>query len=631
MQSNLRFPGIVFPVGPATSKTLARSLAVYAFVFAIAIALLLSSENASVRAFGLGLIAPGGGFLYFANPEGGAFWAALACLAAATTAFALAILVWFATGMALAAPIAWLLAASFAAIGASGFGAGDIWPIAMAVAPLGVIALLLSMAVAAMIATAAGSARRKRFNVMSANQRPVAATAPAASDEMTIDDLRRLRLLLDRALQPAETFDGFEWRDQFQTAAVRYQINFVSYALSIAQRSYTPAFKGYCLDAQANLLTKLQDPRIWDYWRLENLWGNFSVNADPFARDNIMFSGFMAAQIAYAEAAAGGRAGLAERQIVFRLGANKISTYSFDQLIETLTWRYARAPFGLLACEPNWVFPICNAIAVSGLRADDARSGADRWSEIAPRFRRCLEAEFIAPSGRLVPFRSSAIGIACPPIGGAMMQAFPCFFLNSVLPDIAERQWAALRDDLRKTGLRRAFWPIDVGNYGFSRASSYAASAAAAIEMGDGDLAAHLLGGLDEECPHETIAGVTHRKNASLWAHAVEMFARCGRSGGFRDLVTRSITAEAEPYIEYAPYPDVLVAKAVAAEGALNATLYPGREGGSRRLLIGGLLPSRKYCLRGADQPGVVADEKGRARLDVALDGRSLLSIVPAV
>ena len=45
--------------------------------------------------------------------------------------------------------------------------------------------------------------------------------------------------------------------------------------------------------------------RVWQYWGLENLWGNFSTNADPVARDNVMYSGWYAAQLGLYEAVTG--------------------------------------------------------------------------------------------------------------------------------------------------------------------------------------------------------------------------------------------------------------------------------------------------------------------------------------
>lgn len=625
MQSILQFPIFMPPFGPVSRKRIALALAVYAAIFSLAIALLLIARRDDLRALALGLIAPGGGFLYFADLGG-------AVAAVALFAFMGSLAVWFATGMVLLPPAVWLAAAILAAIVGAGASPRDVWPAAAYAVPFGMIVLFLLAGGASIVSVAIGNARRRRLNAALVVERAPVSILPDISDELSPDDLARLRLLLDRALQPVDAFDGFEWRDQFQTAAVRYQINFISYALSIAQRAYVPAFKGYFAEAQQRLIAKQQNPRVWRYWRLENLWGNFSSDADPFARDNIMFSGFVAAQIACAEAAAGGRAGLGERRLIFGGRSGETFVYSVDRLVDCLVCQYENAPFGLLACEPNWIYPLCNAITASAIRANDARTGATHWNKIAERFRQSLEREFITPSGRFVAFRSSVTGLAGPPVGGAVMQAFPCFFLNSILPDIAGRQWAALREELKTRNLRRALWPIDVGNYRLSRASSYAATAAAAVEMGDSDFAAQLLGALEEECPSQTIAGVSHRKNASLWAHAIEMFARCGRADAFAELVaTPHKIPIASPFIEYAAYPDILVAKAKAHDGALSAVLHPGRERGCRRILIGGLMPGRRYQAHGAAELSLVADKTGRARFDVIVDGRAPLSIVPVV
>ena len=77
-----------------------------------------------------------------------------------------------------------------------------------------------------------------------------------------------------------DAFAGFEWTEQFQTSAIRYQLNFMSYALSIAQARYLPAFQGYLADAQHNLILKQQNHRVWRYWQLENT----TRNRVPFKR-----------------------------------------------------------------------------------------------------------------------------------------------------------------------------------------------------------------------------------------------------------------------------------------------------------------------------------------------------------
>jgi hypothetical protein len=67
------------------------------------------------------------------------------------------------------------------------------------------------------------------------------------------------------ALQPVDRFDGFNRVDIFQTAAVRYQINLMGYAIAQVQRCYTPSFRGYASRAQVNLIDKARLPEVWNY------------------------------------------------------------------------------------------------------------------------------------------------------------------------------------------------------------------------------------------------------------------------------------------------------------------------------------------------------------------------------
>lgn len=70
--------------------------------------------------------------------------------------------------------------------------------------------------------------------------------------EHTPEDLAHLRYALDLALQPLDSFAGFTKIDQFREAATRYQLNALSYSLSMAQFTRTPAFTGYLAEAQPN-------------------------------------------------------------------------------------------------------------------------------------------------------------------------------------------------------------------------------------------------------------------------------------------------------------------------------------------------------------------------------------------
>ena len=292
---------------------------------------------------------------------------------------------------------------------------------------------------------------------------------------------------------------------------------------------------------------------------------------------------------------------------------------------------YVRAGFGLLACEPNWIYPLCNMIAATAIRAGDASEGTDHWQAIGGRFRHALESEFMTADGRFVPCRSTLTGLALPSVGGAVMQAFPCLFLNALFPDLAERQWAAVRHAARYKGWRAAIWPLDVGNYRFSRAAGFAACAAAAVELGDDEAARCLLDHLDEACPATVTGSVAHRPNASLWAHGVELMARCGRAGALRSLVTEPTPyPRPGPFLTNVSYPDLLVAKATRTGGTLHTVLYPGNQPGFKAVTIGGLQPGRRYTVTTYRAQPFTADAAGAAQLNLFVSGRTAMRVAPS-
>jgi hypothetical protein len=528
--------------------------------------------------------------------------------------FGAALATWFATGNVVLPPLLWLAAAA-AATRPDLFALDD--RLAQSNTGLLIPALLMfSLAARGMISPCARAVPPK----------PALARLPALStppcDEISLDDLKRLRLLTDRALQPIEAFDGFEWRDQFQTAAVRYQVNFIAYALAIARCNYLPAMTAWLGDAQARMLAKQGDARLWRHWVLENAWGNLRLGRDPIPRDNIMSTGFVALQMAIGDT--GTPLDLRRRGASWR-------RYGLEDMGDILARQYRAAPFGLLSCEPNWIYPLCNLITACGLRAADHRTGSAHWPDIAARFGAGLGGEFTTPSGDFVPFRSSLTGFAAPGVGGAVMQTFPCLFLNALYPDLAEEHWERARRQAETRGWRQALWPIDVGNYGFTRAAGYAASAAAAVEMGDAVSARALLDLFDTDCPAMTATGVTHRPRASLWAHALELTARLGCANGFRGLIESPDNVLAGPHLAEADYPEILVAAARRNGETLRLVLHPGGAGAIRPIAISGLKPGRHYRTGLADQPFARADGTGRAVVAVPLYGRTELRIVPVI
>ncbi len=384
------------------------------------------------------------------------------------------------------------------------------------------------------------------------------------------------------------------------------------------------------LTAQRNLAAKQQQHRVWRYWALENVWGNLARDRDPIARDNIMFSGFLAAQLAFARSGVRLTDFDGPDSLRFDHPGGVSYRYSLPDVATRLTHRYATAPLGLLACEPNWIYPLCNIMTASAIRACDHQFGTQNWDSISGPFRSSLECDFMSADGRLLAFCSSLTGLGSTRVGGVMMQAFPCLFLNTILPGIAARQWLRVRHDLTGPRRRLHLWPLDVGNYAITRASSFAATAAAAAEMGDIDTAKTLLDELEQACPATVEAGVAHRAGVSVLAHAAEVMARLGGTNVLRSIVEAPRPASrAGPHVKDARYPDVLVAAAHTQGEELRAVLHPGTLPGYHPVAVAGLRPSAGYVLDTGSAHLFSADASGEATLQIPLYGRTELRIHP--
>ena len=621
--------------GPRTRSRLARTALIYAGLYGSGLLLVQNAALPGWRAFGLGLMLPGGGFLAYTAGEPLQVYLHLAFAAFALLGFGFGLFLWFATGNVLAAPAIWLLAAVTALamnhpVDQGGSGRLD----AFALLPPGIAGLLALGLVLSIVRRAFDRrAGRRNESYLRAHRpaqtellRSAAATEPA---EMSERDLARLRFLLDRALQPLDRFDGFQWIEQFQTSAVRYQLCFAGYALAFAQAKYLPAFGGYLNRAQRNLIEKQRDHRVWRYWRKENLWGNLRAHADPVPRDNIMYCGFVAAQIAYYQAASGDLCFAAPGAFTLQHPGGATFVHDFHTMVAALREGWRSSPFTLMACEPNWVYPLCNGIGATAVMAHDSQFGGRAWPATAPAFRDALLRELTTADGRLVPFRSTYTGIAAPQVGGAVADAFPCIFYSAALPEEATRLWLLAKRDMQQadgTLKHRRFWPIDTGDYRFSRATSYAGVAAAAVQMGDKEVAAQALAALEEACPSRSAGGVIHRARASVWAHAVELMARFGRADGLTSLVS-STPARRGPVIAAEAYPDCLPARAHWQGRSLSAVLYPGHGDTSLVLPLEGFTPGAPFRYEGCAEGVGRADGNGKAGIELRLCGRSELTV----
>jgi hypothetical protein len=92
--------------------------------------------------------------------------------------------------------------------------------------------------------------------------------------ELDTEQLGHLRYLIQVSLQDHDDFKNFDIVEQFQPSAIRYQVTEMIYALALANRFYTPSFRGgYLHEGQKKLLKKYCQERVLWYWKYEAVWG----------------------------------------------------------------------------------------------------------------------------------------------------------------------------------------------------------------------------------------------------------------------------------------------------------------------------------------------------------------------
>ena len=614
-------------LGPVVARLLRRAGIGAAVVWAAALVPLLTDASPRWKAIGLGLLLPGGGFLYTSDPV---------LVLVTLVAFGLAFVAWFGSGNLLAPPLVWAGAALLAALRTH----TGLWDWAEWVVPAVLGAIVVSGLVGERTAFRAARGRAVTRNRYLADARMApAATRAAVAAECSETDLAVARRTLDLALQPIDAFEGYDWIDQFQTAAVRYQINFQSYGLALLQQDRLPAFTGYLAQAQRNLIEKMTNKRVWRYWFWENLWGNLDPNPDPIPRDNIMVSGYLGLMLGAYEGITGDHRYGEPGSITFRWNSRRSFPHDFHTIAEAVYANFVRSPFAMFPCEPNWVYSACNTFGMNTLLLHDRLHGTTYAPEIGDRYRRSLDEEFLTPDGRMTAIRSSRLGLTIPMLTSTMADAGMALFLSPILPDIARRTWQVVRTEFvsipdggRPVISLRGWDKMDVGNYRRSDVSPHAIVATAAREMGDDELYEALQASVDERFEPVLEDGALRYTKASTQANAMLAMARFGRGDAFRDLVcgVPGSDGQAGPVLADAPYPDVLVARAVSDGRDLDLVLRPGRSGGRYRLRVERLDSDREYRIVGAVEETVRSGPDGAAEIDVDLDGRSEVRVAPA-
>jgi hypothetical protein len=220
------------------------------------------------------------------------------------------------------------------------------------------------------------------------------------------------------------------------------------------------------------------------------------------------------------------------------------------------------------------------------------------------------------------------------------VQAGQAALLRALAPDVAERTWAVVRHQLIErdggaglTSVSTDRYDTDLGNRKKSPVTRLAFVWTLAAEMGDDEAVALARSAAAEHLGLETVAGVARYAGCSAYANATLGMARFGRRDTWYQMVNRGIPDawRTGPRLAAAPSPEVRVARAVTDGRGLDLVLRPGRSGGGRRrLAVDRLVPGRAYGASGTVETSVRADDRGRALLEVDLEDRHEVRLMPA-
>ncbi|KAF9893310.1 hypothetical protein FE257_011740 [Aspergillus nanangensis] len=550
----------------------------YASLIALGLTGFYHSPNPQIRVAALSCLFPGGGFLAVGGLTG-AIGFLLSVAVIPVSLFA-----WFGAGGLAFVLANWILPGLVATglVGAT----GKVWEPSAPVVLAGVTGLVTYGVLAGRRRHAAAVELRASRNarLVDADQewaaRAVEVPAVGEKRELSREQLRILQRFVEVAHQAVDDWEGFTEIDQFQTAALRYQLYDLGYTLALVQKFYLPGFSGYIKSGQERVIEKSTGDKVMNYWKWESLWGKFTLDWDPVDRDNIMVTGYILLSLALYEKLNGDDRYRQKDALNFRITDGAQYLHNTDTIFEALMKNWDNCSYCLFPCEPNWIYSACNLKGMEGAVAYDSYMKTGRMAELLHgRFHRNFEEDFMNADGSIVALRSAITGFPVIGLAGVLGDVGGALGSTAGMPNVARRLWLISRDrNVRKT--KDGKYTIenlvgadnmDVGNYKSGPGFAYAVYSACAAEFGEPELARDLIAEMDEslypmtETPTKALAN----EGLSLMANGVLFRARVMKRGDWGNLITSGVDERtlAAPKLASVPFPEVMVARCQVAEG----------------------------------------------------------------
>ena len=618
--------------GPVTRSLLVRTGAMLGIMFALGLGLVFASGDPVMRAVGLSMIFPGGGFLY-------ASWPSLLLLTLLSMAFAF--LLWWALSAFVFVPLVWILSIVASALVVD---SAVTWEWAVPAVLAASVALLATALVRSWSAH-----RRKLASVPELNEYlataepPEALATPFEPNEL---DRELLGWMYQLALQPADQFEGYDWGEQYHGGTcLRYQLAFLGESLAAYAANQLPNHQQVVEPALASFILRMTDQRVWKYWQVENFLARGDLNPDPISNDNVMLTGFYQSQISLYEAATGCRRFDEPGGLKFVWKDGRVFSFDHQSISEAIVDNLERSNLGLYSCEPTWVFTFCNTQAAQGLLGYDRIHGTSYWARVKERFRAGLEQEMMTADGAFRHIRTNVFGFSFNDGDGTgEYYTSGSHGFEDIAPDLSRRgrilslrgvdeRMAALEDKIDHDGY------LDIPVATTKERATYIPSAlsgwfgimAAAQAVGNERVFEAASRSMERECG--TGARFPQKPlQAGVQTIAMMLFTRWGRPLSLGQLNLRGYQAPQGPILSHAPWPDVIVTRAVSDDGVrLDLIVEPYQKTGSCRLEFTELRANTRYRLSGNGvQQMCVADGQGMASVELPVEQRVDLSLAPA-
>lgn len=259
--TNLRCVGVLIPASAGSgwrkNALQERSLAIYIAQYLLGAYIYYRFDSPGVRAAGLGLLFPGAGLTSVASVS------SIICFGVVLIAFFVSLFAWLAAGAVTLPILVWAGGALLAGLLAKDTllePAAPLWALSVALA----IITLRRWSFQASVECVKVRERRNLFLIKEVEENRLKAPQPAlpGNRELDIRTLRFIQWFIETGLLPANDWSRHTVIDQFQTAALRYQLYQTVYSLQLYQCHYAPNFSGVLKAACRNAFSKAQSEKV---------------------------------------------------------------------------------------------------------------------------------------------------------------------------------------------------------------------------------------------------------------------------------------------------------------------------------------------------------------------------------